>query len=357
MSGFLKNTAKKTISIILVVAVFFSYIPRSEASIGCSASPSSMLQIFTESIATLYNVFPISVAGVSIDIDNLPTANELGGLPICICMKGVPPLPRLGLTLGWWNPEATVETVKAPFCFPTLGFGFGSLGGQFFGEGNSGQQQGASSKPSGAGTERQVFANVHWIKYPVFALLGLFTDVTCLGNGGDDQLDFLYISEIDPTWRNDMLSSIINPEAILFANPIAQIACIPDAIKSTKKFGINTLFWCMGSWGSSYPLAGNAGGNQIEANAGLAARTIYRMGRMLLLYKTVGKGSLCQSQIMPIWIKSEFCMYEGFPMLWPLRMPIGKTGLIWSSGMNPPVPKKDDNFVWFINQPHEWCML
>lgn len=353
---FKKKAVKSFLSVLLSITIFFSFIPRSEAAIGCSASPASMLQIFTESIATLYNIFPITIAGVPINIDNLPTANELGGLPVCICMAGVPPLPRIGLTFGWWNPEATIETVKAPFCFPTLGFGFGSLGGQYFGEGWAGQQQGASSNTSGYSTERQVYANVHWIKYPVFALLGLLTDVTCL-NLTEAGIDFLYISEIDPTWRDDMLSSIINPEAILFANPIAQIACIPDSVASTAGFPIDPLFWCMGSWGSSYPLAGNAGGNQIMANAGLAARTIYRMGRMLLLWQTVGMVSLCQPIPMPIWLKSEFSIYEGFPMLWPLRMPIGRTDMIWGAGMNPPVPSRDDNFVWFVYQHHECCMF
>jgi uncharacterized protein YqhQ len=58
MSWLLKNIAKKIVSIILVIAVFFSCVPRSEAAIGCSASPASMLQIFMESITTLYNVFP-----------------------------------------------------------------------------------------------------------------------------------------------------------------------------------------------------------------------------------------------------------------------------------------------------------
>jgi conjugal transfer pilus assembly protein TraU len=352
-----KGFAKKIASTILFVTIlFFSFTPKSEAMIGCTANPSSMLQIFTESIATLYNIFPITVAGVPININNLPTADELGGLPVCICMQGSPPIPRIGLTFGWWNPEAVIETVKAPFCFPTLGFGFGTLGGQFFGEGSSGEQIGAGSKPSAVGSEKQVYTNVHWVKYPVFALLDLFTDVACL-NLTEGGIDFLYLSEVDPTWRNDQIASIINPESILFANPIAQIACIPDSITSTAGFPLDPLFWCMGSWGSSYPLAGNAGGEQIMGNAALAARTIYRMGRMLLLWQTIGKAALCQPIPMPIWIKSMFSIYEGYPMLWPLRMPIGRTEMIWGAGMNPPVPTRADNFVWFVYQHHECCIF
>ncbi|MFP1526985.1 TraU family protein [Escherichia coli] len=49
----------------------------------------------------------------------------------------------------------------------------------------------------------------------------------CL-EGGD--LDIAYLSEIDPTWTDSSLTTILNPEAVIFANPIAQGACAADAM-------------------------------------------------------------------------------------------------------------------------------
>ncbi|AVZ00461.1 hypothetical protein DAI21_22910 (plasmid) [Lelliottia sp. WB101] len=54
--------------------------------------------------------------------------------------------------------------------------------------------------------------------------------VCWLSSGGD--LDIAYLSELDPMWNDSSLSVIINPEAVLFNNPIAQAACAADAAAS-----------------------------------------------------------------------------------------------------------------------------
>ncbi len=71
------------------------------------------------------------------------------------------------------------------------------------------------------------FYHVHWYKYPLTYWLNIITSAGCL-EGGD--MDIAYLSEIDPTWVDSSLTTILNPEAILFANPIAQGACAADAI-------------------------------------------------------------------------------------------------------------------------------
>lgn len=52
------------------------------------------------------------------------------------------------------------------------------------------------------------------------------------------------------------LTSILNPEAVIFANPIAQGACAADAVASAAKTSVDALFWCAGSQGSMYPFNG-----------------------------------------------------------------------------------------------------
>ncbi len=87
---------------------------------------------------------------------------------------------------------------------------------------------------TGMGTARKddkqvngAFYHVHWYKYPLTYWLNIITSAGCL-EGGD--MDIAYLSEIDPTWVDSSLTTILNPEAILFANPIAQGACAADAL-------------------------------------------------------------------------------------------------------------------------------
>ncbi|XLF14118.1 TraU family protein [Klebsiella pneumoniae] len=62
------------------------------------------------------------------------------------------------------------------------------------------------------------FCHVRWYKYPLTCWLNITSCAGCL-EGGD--MDIAYLSEIDPTWVDSSLTTILNPEAILFANPIA----------------------------------------------------------------------------------------------------------------------------------------
>lgn len=356
MRGIFGINFLKALVILLTVLSFLQLRPVNSfsSSLSCGAGPGSFMKIFSESIATLYNVFPITIAGVPIKFFDLPTTDTIGGNPICICILGTPPIPHIGITFGWWNPQAVVETVKAPFCFPSLGVNLGMLGGKYFGMGKAGSDKRENSPKSG-GTEQSVYENMHYVKYPVFGVLDLFTDVMCLTFKG---IDLFWFTEMDPTWKNDALSAVLTPESILFANPVAQIMCIPDSIASTAGFPLDPLFWCMGSWGSAYPLSGLKQGTQVVASAGIAARGIYRMTRQFMLWQTIGRSALCGPVPMPIWIKSQFSMYEAYPRLWPKRMPLGKAGVLpWTAGADYPSPGKADNFVWFLYQHHHCCLF
>src|SRR3546814_1483579 len=82
----------------------------------------------------------------------------------------------------------------------------------------------------------------------------IVADFLCLESGS---IDILYISEIDPLWQDSELTAIINPEAVLFANPLALAACAADCVASTAKLPIDEMFWCAGCQGSMYPMNGN----------------------------------------------------------------------------------------------------
>jgi conjugal transfer pilus assembly protein TraU len=73
-------------------------------------------------------------------------------------------------------------------------------------------------------------------------------------------MDIAYLSEVDPMWNDSTLSMIINPEAALFGNLIAQAACAADAAASSAGLPLSPLFWCAGAQGSMYPFTGYTSG-------------------------------------------------------------------------------------------------
>ncbi|MHB1546571.1 MAG: TraU family protein [bacterium] len=154
-----KNMAKKTLIILfLSFLLFFGQTGRANAlSAGCDASPASLLQVLTSSLTTLYNIFPIQLAGQNLMPFGGPTPNEsdsqsqaCGKDPVCVCMT---PVPRVGLTVAFWEPVLDIETVKSPMCFPALGVSLGSIGGVFNPGRNASQGNGREG----------VAANIHII--------------------------------------------------------------------------------------------------------------------------------------------------------------------------------------------------
>ena len=83
--------------------------------------------------------------------------------------------------------------------------------------------------------------------------LEVLLDFACLEQGG---FDLAYLTEVDPLWKDDELTLIINPDAILFANPLAIAACAADCVAASIGFGLAPLFWCAGCQGGLYPMDG-----------------------------------------------------------------------------------------------------
>src|SRR3546814_14720987 len=103
-------------------------------------------------------------------------------------------------------------------------------------------------------------------------------------------------SDLLPTWQSGTLGAIIQPEGILFGNPAAGLACMGDSAAAAAGKVIDPLFWCMGSWGATYPIAGDIHFDaSVEAWAGLAARGVFMMGRLGALTK-IGRAS-CRDRV------------------------------------------------------------
>ena len=148
-------------------------------------------------------LFPISIGPIRMgSVTGAPdTANP--GSPICLCGS---PIPRIGLSLGVWEPARLIDVTRVPWCFPNLG-GLTIDPGLPVARGRTGSS-------GGDGAQGSVW-HAHYYVYPLLSWIGALLDLGCLEGGG---LDIAWTSELDPAWLDDELSFLLNPEAALFAN-------------------------------------------------------------------------------------------------------------------------------------------
>jgi len=334
------------ISIITTSLLFFS-----SNQLFCLCSP-SMLNPVTD--IDWDCIFPIKIAGITIggspsegeeQGDKEPMENPESLSPICVCTT---PIPRIGITISLWEPARLIEVVTDPWCFPTIGTSLGPPGPAKAGV-QAAQYRG---NPTRTNTTKTTFFQVHYYIFPLWAVLELLLDFICLEKSG---FDLAYITEVDPLWNDPALASILNPEAILFGNPVTQMACSADSLAAAGGKTIDSLFWCMGSWGSPYPLAGGiTDTDEVAAAAGTAARMIYKLHRQLILWGTTGSQGLCGKYPMPIWRKSQYRLQIAQPVRGTCHV-IGKTGLLWSFFKNPPVPGRVSNFNFMLWRKRDCC--
>jgi len=301
-------------------------------------------------------IFPIKIAGITISGspseggekgDKDPSQeNTTPKTPICVCTD---PFPRVGITVSLWEPARLLEIVTDPYCFPTIGTSLNeSVAPQLAGV-RASQYIGY---PTRTAAENTTFFQAHYYIFPVWAAMELLLDLICLESSG---FDLAYITELDPLWQDPALAGVIAPEAILFANPVAQMSCASDSIAAAKGKVIDYLYWCMGSWGSPYHLSGGISDtDEVAAAAGTAARMLYKLHRMGLLWGTVGTEGMCGKYPMPIWRKSQYKLQIAQPVHGTCHC-IGKTGLLWSYAKNPPVPGKVSNFNFMVWRKRDCC--
>ena len=281
-------------------------------------------------------IFPINLGGVlQLGSGDDGMENKIRK-PFCVCKNSA--IPRVGLRISFWEPSRIIDTVSTPYCMMPLGKkikGHGSpatLGGGLVNDRTGGK----------------AFQQMHYYQFPVWKLLNLFTDVPCLH---DEGFDVAMMTELYPPWQNEIQGVIQNPESVLFGNPAAQMACMADSVSSLKR-PLNSLFWCMGSWGNAYPLSGSiTSTDYVEANAGLAARGIFLMGRLGMLWTTSDDG--CASVLTFIWKKDHHKLQLMQPVRDRTCLNIGRSGQLWSHGKH---PLRRDNFSWMMFKRIDCCV-
>jgi len=328
-----KLLKKKIVSLFILFFLVFSVNLKAK----CFANPSQQLINITHLCYSC--MLPLRIAGITILQGNMPDPMGSVGSPICICPAPPPIYIRIGIPVSFFEPSRMIDVVKDPYCMVGLGLNMNipSLH--------------KGSEASDLEDKRHTFFQAHYLIYPVYSVLEIMTDFICLEHTG---VDVGYLTELDPLWQDDILTALIQPEALLFANPITNMACISDAISSQVYMPLDPLFWCKGSWGNAYPMTGNVNsGDYVQASASVAGSLIYKLHRQLILWGSWGQAGLCGYYPAPIWRKSAYRLQLLAPVPHPMGIVIGETGLKWDFAKNPPF--KGDNFTYFLFKKRECC--
>jgi conjugal transfer pilus assembly protein TraU len=309
------------------------------AAAGAVCRPQGMIDPFSD--VAWQCTFPISIMGIPFDIGDHPP-DDTATDDFCDCPGKDGSFYGFGVVVGFWEPARMVDTVTDPWCFPGIGMNWHAkqVGSGYAGGGQLRHQE-----------ENIAFQHYHYYITPFWALLELGSDIPCIGDG--ESFDIAMVSEIRPDWGRDMVAAQIYPETSLMANMYVVLACTADAIMATARRTLDPLYWCMGSWGTTYPMTGHiTAQDYVEANAGIAGKAMYVQARTAML----GDRSVntCGTTYLPIWIKSHWRMQEVDPVADPKCHSIGEPGLFWTAGKAP--VGLMDNFSWMLFRRVRCCV-
>lgn len=293
-------------------------------------------------------LFPLSIGGLSIWKGSRPDPKN-PTFPLCACGS---PIPRIGISVGFWEPARLIDVTNKAWCFPNLG---GISLNPGFDIGN-GHVQGRSQV--GGKTQNSSQWQSHYYIYPLLYWMEILTDFLCFEQ---TTFDVAYVTELDPLWQDSALTSILNPEVALFANPIATAACAADCVASTAKLPIDQMFWCAGCNGSMYPLNGHVPAHvtPVQASRLVAERMLYKVHRQALAWGTMGSKALCHKYLMPVMRKQQYRLQMTNPISTVKGRyacaPIGATTIIPHTGKSFPV--KGEDFGYLVWRKRNCCML
>lgn len=277
------------------------------------------------------NSFPVTIGGVR--GGSGPNNPPLHRMPaICQCS----PKPGIGIT--FWEPRFVAEVARTAGCSSTLG-GVDISGGAF----KFLSSENESDSETWAGARLQV----HWYDYP--AMMAMDVAQSYAGCVSQPEFKMDAPTEVDPLWNAELAAALNSPEGLLFANPVAALSCIPDAVTSMANYPLDLLYWCAGAQGIVYPLMGRSQTHSDSTGNGtmhtlskyIASRT--KVGKLLM---TIGPAAQCIKMYNKVWIKSQYRLDLIYPVPSNSSIVIGKSDLTWSSLTTTPTQTEQAYMVW-----------
>lgn len=297
---------------------------------------------------------PIKISGAAIMTMGQEDNNSQAPAPVCFCPD---PLgaAQMGLSVSFWEPIRTVDVTTKPFCMVALGGTEISVGGLGRGAGAVNLQDSKSKSST---------YHVHWYVNPILYVLESILDNNCLERS---VYDISILTEIDPLWQDDELTSIINPDIYLFANLVAQASCAVDCVAATTGFGNNLMHWCAGCQGSMFPLTGNISAHTggVQASVLMAERMTFKLHREGILWAGHAKSSDTSAGLCGLYpeIQMDKTFYK-YHMLFPIPaddtskngkccQPFGRSTTVFESGKE--IPYTGEDFAYQIIRKRDCC--
>lgn len=292
-------------------------------------------------------LFPIRLMGFTAYAGDNYIPDGVSKQIFCAC-PGKDGLPSFGITTGVWLPARLVEVVRKPYCSPILG-------GTSF---NDSVRLWGGAKETGNDGADKTFYNYHYWAFPLYAILELFIQTNC-NAGGLRNLDMMYLSELDPTWNIDELAFFLNPEAVIFSNPLALAACTVDCAKTSVSKPSTSLWWCAGCWGNLYPFSGNIASDSSAPRdtSLLTARLLASLHRKGLAHKTYGENALCGGQLYPMLPKQQYKLSLLFPVAEAQGRcchSVGESTFRW--GEHRTIPGLGEDYIYLIWRYTDCCL-
>lgn len=295
-------------------------------------------------------MLPLKLSGINLLTMGQEDNNTGVTDPICFCQDSKTQLPTLGMAVSFWEPIRMVDVTAKPFCMV-------GIGGVEIPMAGGGKGAGAQFEQDDQ-TKSSTY-DVHWYVNPILWVLESILDNNCLDK---TPFDIAYLTEIDPLWKDDELTSIINPDVYLFGNLSAQAACAYDCVTATLGFGNNAMIWCAGCQGSMYPMTGNVAAHigGVQASVLLTERMTAKLHRENVLWSGHGKAGLCGYYPE---IQMDKTNYK-YHMLYPIPaddtskngkccQPFGRSTTIFEMGKEFPFAGED--FTYQIIRKRDCC--
>lgn len=303
-------------------------------------------------------VFPIKIAGAKVPGllpgSSASSQEDNGTSPgaFCTCGEGLD--LTIGMTTSFWEPITLVDVVRKPFCLAGLG---GVDMGQVIDAPPAG-----FNKVDGGTASKDAFYQVHWYVNPVMYWLSVVVDHSCLEVA---PFDVAYLTELDPLWNDDELSTILNPDVYAFANPLAQAACAADCVTASTGFSNRTTYWCAGCQGAMLPVTGKVTNHigMVDSTSLLLQKFAHKAHRELLVWSGTKRGSgdegLCYKYPKYIMDKSDYKYSMVFPVAQDKNngrccQPFGRTTAVWGAGKA--FPYKGEDAVYQIFRKRDCCV-
>lgn len=257
----------------------------------------------------------------------------------CTCYYGK--FKRTGTLYEYWDPARIIETVKDPGCMMAEGESDMELGDML--------SHGTTHSNTAIDGD-MAFQQVH-ITMPDFIQESLMeNDMRCWHTSMGLPTD--YLSEDDAAWNNEVVAALDYPLTDFAADFERILACVADSVTSQFGYPIDPFFWCMGSWGNTFPVNGHSGTNEyLTTQANVAGRAIYVGGRTGRILDTASY--YCYNFPMLVWIKSYFNLQPVRPTVRNRMIPIGQSPILWESGLNASTCM--DNFAWVLWRKRSCC--